>query len=111
MDIKICAWSKRYGILKDVLVLLNFPHLSSERAEIGSLGAGESEVWIGNLNVKARKTTEHKLHKIWRSLKFCKILGKWEHPWEYSGSLHTSFPDTNSSLRSSSLGECDEYSD
>ena len=45
-----------------------------------SLGATESEVLIGNLNVKARKTTTHKLHKIWRSLKFCKISGKQAHP-------------------------------
>ena len=30
-------------------------------------GATESEVWIGNFNAKARKTTEHNLHKIWHS--------------------------------------------
>ena len=29
-----------------------------------SLDARESEVWIGNLNVNVRKSTEHKLHKI-----------------------------------------------
>ena len=34
------------------------------------------KVWIGNLNLKARKTTKHKLHKIWRSLYFCKNSGK-----------------------------------
>ena len=32
-----------------------------------------SEVWIGNFNVKAWKPTEHKLHKIWRSLNFAKF--------------------------------------
>ena len=33
-----------------------------------------SEGWIGNFNVKAWKTTVHKLHKTWRPVKFCKIL-------------------------------------
>ena len=49
--------------------------------KIGSLGATESEVWIGNFNVKVWKSTEHKLHKIWRSLKFGKISAKRAHPW------------------------------
>ena len=64
----------------DVLVFLNFWHFSPECTQTGSLGTTESEVWIGNLNVKARKTTEHKLNKIWRSLKFCIISAKWAHP-------------------------------
>ena len=59
---------------------LKFGHFSSERKETESSGATESEVWIGDFNVKARKTIEHKLHKIWRSLKFCKISGKRAHP-------------------------------
>ena len=59
---------------------LKFGHFSCELKETGSSGATESEVWIGDFNVKARKTIEHKLHKIWRSLKFCKISGKRAHP-------------------------------
>ena len=39
----------------------------------------EIEVWIDNFNAKARKTMEHKLHKIWRSLKFCTTSGKRAH--------------------------------
>ena len=35
-----------------------------------SSGATECGVWIGNCNVKVWKSTEHKLHKIWHSLKF-----------------------------------------
>ena len=58
---------------RGVLVLLTFWQFSPERKVTGSLGATESEVWIGNLNVNARKATKHKLHKIWLSLKFCKI--------------------------------------
>ena len=54
------------GNIRGVLVLLNFSHFSSERKETGSLGVTES------FSVKAWKTTEHKVHKIWRSLKFCK---------------------------------------
>ena len=61
---------------RDVLVFLKFGHFSCELNETGSSGGAESEVSIGNLNVKARKTTKHILHKIWRSLKFCKISGK-----------------------------------
>ena len=63
-----------------VLVFLNFWHFSPERTQTGSLGTTESEVWIGNLNIKARKSTKHKLHKIWRSLKFCKKSAKQAHP-------------------------------
>ena len=64
-----------------VLIFLKFGHFSRELKETGSSGATESEVWIGNFNVKAWKTTEHKLHKIWFSLKFCKNSGKRAHPW------------------------------
>ena len=60
-------------LLECILVLVNF---SPECAETGCLGATESEVWIGNFNVKAWKTTEHKLHKIWCSLKVCKIMAR-----------------------------------
>ena len=70
----------RLNINRGVLVFLKFGQFSPERKETGSLGTTESEVWIGNFNVKAWKTTEHKLHKIWRSLKFCKISGKRAHP-------------------------------
>ena len=51
-----------FSSTRGVLVLLNFPAFSPELAE--SLGATEIEVWICNFNVKAWKTTEHKLHKI-----------------------------------------------
>ena len=66
----------------DVLVFLNFWHFSLKLKQTGSLGATESEVWIGNFNVKAWKTTAHKLYKIWPLLKFCKISGKRAHPRE-----------------------------
>ena len=55
-------------------------------AEMSS-GTTESEVWIDNFNVKAWKTTKHILHKIWCSLKFCKIQQNehtpagGSHPW------------------------------
>ena len=55
---------------------------SAELKETGSLDATESQAWISNLNVKAWKTTKHKLHKIWRSIKFCKISRKRTHPWQ-----------------------------
>ena len=66
--------------LRAVLVFLKFWHFSCELEETESLGATESEVWIGNFNVKAWKTTAHKLHKIWGSLKFRKNSGKGAHP-------------------------------
>ena len=62
-----------------VLVLLKLGQFSPERAETGSSGATGCEMWIANFNVKAWKTIEHKLHKICRSLKFCKITGKRAH--------------------------------
>ena len=48
-----------------VLVFLKFRHFSCELKETVSLAATESEVWIGNFNEKAWKTTKHKLHKVW----------------------------------------------
>ena len=65
---------------RGVLVLLRFGQFSCELQKTGSSGATESEVWIGNFNVKAWKTTEHKLHKIWRSRKFYKNSRKRAHP-------------------------------
>ena len=64
-----------------MLIFLNIWHFSPEHTQTWSLGATESEIWIGNFYVKARKTTKHKLHKIWRSLQFCKISGKRAHPY------------------------------
>ena len=66
----------------DMLVFLNFRHFSPERTQTWSLGATESKVWIGNLNVQAWKTTEHKLHKIWRSQKISKHSEKQTCPRE-----------------------------
>ena len=54
---------------------MNFSLFSPERKESGSSGATESEVWKGNFKGIAWKTTKHKLHKIWSSLKFCKHSG------------------------------------
>ena len=65
---------------RGVLVFLNFPYFSPERKQTGSFGTTQSEVWIGNFNVKAWKPIENKLNKIWRSLKFCKNSGKWAQP-------------------------------
>ena len=42
----------------------------SELTKTWSSGATECRVWIGNCNVKVWKSTEHKLHNIWRSVKF-----------------------------------------
>ena len=67
---------------RNVLVLLKFGQCSPELKGTGSSWATESEVWIGNLNVKARKSTKHKLHKIWCSLTFCVISGKQTHLWD-----------------------------
>ena len=64
-----------------VLVLLKFGQFSSELTKTGSSGATECGVWIGNCNVKVWKCTQHKLHKIWRSLEFCGNSGKRAHPW------------------------------
>ena len=53
-----------------VLVFLKFAQFSSELTKTWSSSATECGVWIGNCNVKVWKSTEHKLHNIWRSLKF-----------------------------------------
>ena len=67
---------------RGVLVFLIFWHFSSELTQTWTLGTTESGVWIGNHHVKARKTTEHILHKIWHSLKICKNFSKTSTPLE-----------------------------
>ena len=47
-----------------------FAEILSELTKTWSSGTTECRVWIGNCNVKVWKSTEHKLHNIWRSLKF-----------------------------------------
>ena len=66
---------------KDVPGACSFCWNSVERQKTERVGATESKVWIGNFNVMQKKTTKHILQKIWRSLKFCKISGKLEHPF------------------------------
>ena len=68
-----------------VLLFLKFGHFSCELKETGSLGGTESEVWIGNFNVKAWKTTDHKLHKIWPSLKILQNFRKTSTPRSIGG--------------------------
>ena len=63
-----------------VLGCARFAKILSELTKTWSSGATECKVWIGNCNVKVWKTTEHTLHKIWCSLKFCQISGKRTHP-------------------------------
>ena len=58
----------------------NFDSFQVNSQKLGSSGATECRVWIGNCDLKVWKSTEHKLHKIWRSLKFCTNLGKRAHP-------------------------------
>ena len=57
-----------------------FWQFSSELTKTWSSGVTECRVWIGNCNVKVWQSTEHKLHKISCSLKFCTNSGKWAHP-------------------------------
>ena len=78
-----------------MLVFPKFSHSSPEPKETWRLGTTESQVWIGNFNVKAWKTTKHKLHKIWRSLKFCKNTGRQAHPWSYFAPFPWSHKITN----------------
>ena len=47
-----------------------FAEILSELTKTWSSGATECRVWIDNCNVKVWKSTEHKLHNIWRSVKF-----------------------------------------
>ena len=47
-----------------------FAEILSKLTQTWSSGATECRVWIGNCNVKVWKSTEHKLHNIWRSVKF-----------------------------------------
>ena len=81
---------------RDVLVFLKFPHFSPGHKQTGSLGAAGNEVWIGDFNVEAWKTTEFILHKTWRSLKFCKLSAKQAHPCRVNNrSTLRSFTDYN----------------
>ena len=88
-----CRWTKLVAKLQSpisaillrrdtrgVLVFLKFGQFSSELTKTWSSGATECDVWIGKCNVKVWKSTEHKLHKIWRSLKFCVNSRKRAHP-------------------------------
>ena len=61
---------KRGNPPRGVLVFLKFWQFWSELTKTWSSGATECGVWIGNLNIKVWKSTEHKLHNIWRSVKF-----------------------------------------
>ena len=66
-----------------VLVLLKFWQFSSELTKTWSSGAAECRVWIGNfVNVKVWKSTEHKLHNIWRSVKIFAQIEENEHTLE-----------------------------
>ena len=55
---------------RQILGCARFAEISCELAKSWSLGATECRVWIFNCNVKVWKSTEHKLHNIWRSVKF-----------------------------------------
>ena len=57
-----------------------FAEIASELTKTWSSGATEFGVWIGNCNVKVRKSTEDKLHKIWNSKYFSQISAKRAHP-------------------------------
>ena len=58
------------GSVETVQGCARFAEILSELTKTWSSGATECGVWIGNCNVKVWKSTEHKLHNIWRSLKF-----------------------------------------
>ena len=76
---------------------LKFGHFSCELKETGSSGSTESEVWIGDFNVKAWKTTKHKLHKIWRSLyNFTKFQQNEHTPGELQGWGEVPIPKSGS---------------
>ena len=49
------------------------------RQKTERVGATKSKVWIGNFNVKTRKTIEHILLKIWHATQFGKISAKRTH--------------------------------
>ena len=78
--INVCWMVPKMYSPRGVLVFLKFGQCSSELTKTWSSGATEYGVWIGNCNVKVWKSTEHKLHKIWHSLKFCVNSGKRAHP-------------------------------
>ena len=67
-----------------VLVFLKFGDFSCELKETESSSITEFKVGMGNLNAKARKTTDHKLNKIWRSLKFSHKFKKTSTPQDSS---------------------------
>ena len=66
-----CPGTSAYAIARArtwaVLVLLKF-EVNSQKQKLT-----EFLVWIGNCDVKVRKSTEEKLHKIWNSNFFAKI--------------------------------------
>ena len=70
-----CRWwisvlQGHFGTGREPPGCARFAEILSELTKTWSSGATECGVWIGNCNVKVWKSTEHKLHKIWRSLKF-----------------------------------------
>ena len=74
-----CYCNVIYYLPRGVLVLLKCWQFSSELPKNLEFST-ECGVWTGNCNVKVCKSTEHKLHKIWRSLKCCTNWGKQAHP-------------------------------
>ena len=80
-------WSIETISTRGRLVLLKFWQFSSELTKTWSSGNTKCRVWIGKCNVKVWKSTEHKLHKIWHSLRFCTNSGKRAHPWNIPSSL------------------------
>ena len=80
-----------------VLVFLKFAQFSSELTKTWSSGATKCKISIGKCNVKVWKSTEHQLHKIWCSLKFCVNSGIRAHPWNANTSLRAMKIQTTSS--------------
>ena len=70
----------------------NFDGFQVKSQKLGSSGATEFRVWIGNCNVKVWKSTEYKLHKIWRSLEFLIKSGKRTRPRRFGKVLYISTP-------------------
>ena len=85
------------GVLKTGCKATQREHKKEERSNTGGcacsveivvrqktehVGATESKVWIGNFNVKARKTIKHILPKTWRTTQVCKISTKRAHNCE-----------------------------
>ena len=63
-------WQLNVILAKKVQGCARFTENLSELTKTWSSGATECGVWIGNCNVEVWKSTEHKLHNIWRSVKF-----------------------------------------